>query len=185
MLTVQSKILMEKTKQWYVVYTRAGEEQKVCDALRRRKIDSFYPVNRLVKTSYGRERISFIPLMERYVFVHISGSETEEVRNLDCVISFVHWLSKPVVIDSDDIRLMKRFCERHNDIRLEKTKVISLEPAYLSTYDTDRDTERVNLHFPVLGYNMTAEEAKTRVKVITVNDYQTKPESSNQYAETR
>ena len=177
---------MEKKDKWYVVYTRPGLEQRVCDSLRRKKIDSFYPVNKLVKSSYGRQRTSFKPLIERYVFVCITSNQIEEIKNIRGIVSFVCWLSQPITIEQDDIYLMKRFCNTHDDIQLEKIKVIPSEPAFISTRFSDRDTELVSFNFPVLGYNMIAEENKSRVKVITINDYQTKTETSNsKYAETR
>lgn len=177
---------MERTEQWYVVYTRPGLEQKVCDLLRRKKIDSFYPVNKLVKSSYGRQRTSFTPLIERYVFVSITQEQFEEIKKTSGIVSFVHWLSQPVVIEPDDMYLMKRFCNTHDDIQLEKTRVVPFEPAFISTRFSGEDTELVNFHFPVLGYTMTAEERKANVKVITLSDYQNKTETSkSKYAETR
>ena len=177
---------MERTDKWYVVYTRPGQEQKVCDSLRRKKIDSFYPVNKLVKSSYGKQRTSFKPLIERYVFVHIAQTQMEETKNVRGVVSFVYWLSQPIIIEQDDIYLMKRFCNTHDDLHLERIKVIPSEPAFISTRFSDHDTELVNFHFPVLGYNMIAEESKARVKIITITDYQAKTETSNsKYAETR
>ncbi len=177
---------MERIENWYVVYTRPGLEQKVCDLLRRKKIDSFYPVNKLVKSSYGRQRTSFKPLIERYVFVCLAQDQMEEAKKTRGVVSFVHWLSRPIVIEQDDIYLMKRFCKTHDDIQLERIKVNSAEPAFISTRFSNHDTELVNFHFPVVGYNMIAEENKSRVKVITIKDYQNKPEiSKSKYAETR
>lgn len=176
---------MERKKQWYVIYTRPGLEQRVCDSLRRKKMDSFYPVNKMVKTSAGKERSSFKPLLERFVFVCTSYEQLSGVKNIKGIVSFVHWLSQPVVIESDDIYLMKRFCNIHDDIRLEKVKV-SAEPAFISSQFTGQNSELISLHFPVLGYNMTAEERQANVKVITLNDYQNKPEiSKSKYAETR
>lgn len=177
---------MEQQKQWHIVYTRAGGEHKVCESLRRKRIICFYPANRMIKTSYGREQVVFIPIIERYVFVYISPDKTEEAKSTDGVINIVHWLSKPVIISKEDFMLMKHFCELHNNIHLEKTKVLSLERASVSTHYSDQDTDGYHLCLPVLGYTLKAEERKTRVKVITVNnDYHTKPEANNQYAEAR
>ncbi len=175
---------MEKIRQWYIVYTKAGQEQKVCEALRRKKIDSFYPVNKLKKISAGKERISFKPLIERYVFAHLSANETNVVNDASGTISFVHWLSKPIIIHGDDIYLLKRFFNMHDDIHLEKIKVNPAEPATIINYVSD-NADIVSFLFPVLGYAMKATENRTRVKVITVSQHQTKTNLSNQYAEAR
>ena len=35
-------------KQWYAVYTRPGVEKKVCEILTRKKIENYFPLNRIV-----------------------------------------------------------------------------------------------------------------------------------------
>ena len=176
---------MESKKKWYILYTKVGQEQKVCESLRRRKLDSFYPVNKMTKTSSGREKVSFKPLLERYVFVCLAEQDKSMIKDTDGIISFVHWLANPVAIEQDDIYLLKRFFTMHDDIHLEKINVSPAERATISTRFSDEDTELISFRFPVLGYTMTAEERRTRIKVITIPDHQTKTNLSNQYAEAR
>ena len=179
---------MERTKQWYVVYTKTGQEQKVCEALRRKKLESFYPVNKMVKASSGRESVSFKPLLERFVFVCLAKEEVDIVKNnnnINGIISLVHWLAEPVIVNQDDIFLLKRFFKMHDDIHLEKIKVAPSEPATISTQFSAEDTELITFHFPALGYTLTAQENRTRVRIITIPDHQTKTNVTKQYAEAR
>ena len=177
---------MEKIRQWYVVYTKTGHEQKVCTTLQRKKIDSFYLANKMTKLSYGRERISFKPLVGRYVFAYLSEEEISTAKEASGIINFVHWQAQPVVINADDIYLLRRFFSIHNDIRLEKTKVNMDEQATMSILPSDNDNSNiVNLYFPVLGYIMTVQENKTRVKVITVSPNKTRTNFINKYAQAR
>lgn len=175
---------MKQMKQWYVVYTKAGEEQRVCDALLRRRWESFYPAKKLTKNFYGRERISFQPLFERYVFVLLPEDQLEQVKQVDGILNPVYWLSSPAVIDAESIYLLKRFFTAHDNISLEKINVKPAETASLSV-TSGEEQNNVHLHFPSLGYRLTAKESKTRVKVITVPNQQPKTNFSNQYAETR
>ena len=175
---------MENLKQWYIVYTKAGQERKVCDMFRRKKLDSFYPANKMTKTLYGKERISYKPVLDRYVFVCLANNELNKVKATYSVINFVHWLANPIAVDNDDIYLLRRFFDMHDDIQLQKIKINPAEPASVSNQFLN-DNEITNFTFPVLGYAMTAQANKTRVKVITVPGYQTKTKRFSKYAEAR
>lgn len=175
---------MENSKQWYVVYTKAGHEKKVCDLFRRKKLDSFYPANKLTKTIYGKERISYKPVLERYVFVCLADEELNIIKNTSSIINFVHWMATPVTVSSDDIYLLRRFFDTHDDIQLQKIRINSVESATLFNQFVN-DQEVTHFTLPVLGYTMTAQANKTRVKVITVPGYQTKTKLFNRYAEAR
>lgn len=176
---------METVKQWYIVYTKPEREHKVCESLRRKKLDSFYLANKLTKTSYGKERVAHKILLERFVFVALSEDELNIIRNIDNITNFVHWLAKPVILSADDIYLLRRFFDMHDGIRLEKRKVNLAEPASISSSFSDKDRDTIHFNFPALGYVMIAEESKTTVKVITVSNNTTKTIFKNKYAEAR
>ncbi len=173
------------TKQWYIAYTKEGAEQKVCEALRRRKLDCFYPTNKVTRLSYGRERSYDKPLISRYVFVCLSKEEFHLVKGAEGFISLMHWMAKPVTVSIDDIFLLKRFFNMHDDIRVEKIKVNPAEPATISGFLPDDHINDISLSLPALGYVMTARQRETRVKVITVPGYQTKTKPQKKYAEAR
>ncbi len=105
-------------------------------------------------------------------------------KNTGSIINFVHWLATPVMISSDDIYLLRRFFDTHDDIQLQKIKINPVEPATLFNQFIN-DQEVTHFALPVLGYTMTAQANKTRVKVITVSGYQTKTKLFNKYAEAR
>ena len=174
---------MENSKQWYV-YTKTGQERKVCDMFRRRKLDSFYPSNKLIKSFYGKERISYKPIIERYVFVCLAEEELYKVKTMDGVINLVYWLSTPVTVNNDDVYLLRRFYDMYNDIRLQKTKINLFEPAFTTSEFSD-NIETVSFTLQALRFLLTVETSKTRVKVITVHGFQTKPKLFSRYADAR
>ncbi len=102
------------------------------------------------------------------MFTYLSTDELSIVKNTNGIVSYVYWLSQPVVISQDDIYLLKRFFNMYADIRVEKTKVILNQPASISSLFTDNGDDLVQFSFPALGYAMTAQENTTRVKVINV-----------------
>ena len=175
---------MENCKQWYAVYTKVGQERKVGNLFKRKKIDSFYPSNKMSKSFYGKERVSYKPLIDRYVFVCLAEEDISKIKEINGVINLVYWLSKPVTISNDDMYLLRRFNDTYNDIQLKKTKINLSEPAFTSNEFSD-NIETVSFTLPALGFIMTAQTSKTRVKVITVGGYQTKTKLFSKYAEAR
>lgn len=173
------------TKQWYIVYTKEGAEQKVCNALKRKKLDSFYPTNKITRLSYGRERHYYKPLLSRYVFVCLTDEEAKAVRNTDGIVSLVHWRSEPITVAAEDIFLLNRFFKMHDDIRVEKIKVNPFESATISGFLPSDAINDISLSLPSLGYILTARQKEARVKVITIPGYQTKTKLHSEYAEER
>lgn len=170
-------------KYWYIVYTKEGAERKVCEALLRKKMDSFYLTNKMTRLSYGRVRSYDKPLLSRYVFVCATNSEIQSIKDTNGIVNLVYWMVDPVTINQEDIYLLRRFFTMHDDIRVEKIKVNPLELASVGSFLSHDTIDDICLSLPVLGYIMTARQRETRVKVITVPGYQTKTKLQSDYAE--
>ncbi len=176
---------MEKQKQWFVVYTKTGREQKVCEVLRRKKLDAFYPVTKTMKTTrYGKEKISYKPLLERYVFIASQEDDLDIIKQAG-ILSFVHWLAQPVKICENDIYLLRQFTNTHDNIRIEKIKIKLQESASISTISSANNNSIIQFSFPALGYVMTAAEKKTIVKIIAAPVPHYRMNIIQQYAKTR
>ena len=174
------------SKEWYIVYTKDGAEYKVCEALRRKKLDTFYPSNRGMRLSYGREKWYDKPLLSRYVFVCMANEEKHIIKSTMGVVSLVHWKAEPVTVEADDIYLLKRFFTMHDDTHVEKIQVNPSESATIvNDFLSDTGVNNISLLLPVLGYVLTARQPEARVKVITVPGYQTKTKLQSEYAEER
>jgi len=153
---------MNESKKWYVVYTRRGQEKKVCEALGRKKIESYCPLSSNIhQPGYLRRSLSEA-LFCNFCFVRISDKQIPELMKTHGVISFVCWLNKPVVIPDDEMDMMREFLYEHRSVRLEKIGVqngSTLTDNLLianrdHTFYVQNSTARVTL--PSLGYSITA-----------------------------
>jgi transcription antitermination factor NusG len=160
-------------KNWYAVYTRPHCEKRVATLLAKKKIENFYPLNRMVNAQNNRKKITYQPLLSSFVFVNITDAEMELIRTTNCVINFVYWLAKPAVIKEEEITNLQYFTNEYANIKLEKTAVnpnlhsnITSEPLIdihgklFSVKNTN-----IKLWLPSLGYMMVAEVEKSNVDV--------------------
>jgi transcription antitermination factor NusG len=155
-------------KQWFVIYTRPGCEKKVAEQLEKRQIETYCPQSRIYKPWGDRKKSAFQPLFRSYVFVFASPEQHRLIRQIDGVINFIHWLSKPAVIRQDEIDTIRNFLKEYDFVRLEKT-VINLEDRVriingpLMMWEgsvVEIRTTTVKITLPSLGYALVAEISK-------------------------
>lgn len=168
--------MVNSTKKWYAIYTRAGCEKKVSNVLSRKDIANFCPIKRRangIKSSHPE------PLFPTYVFVQISEAEMNIVRNVGNVMNFVYWLGNPVIIHNEEVEIMKRFMSEYVNVRLEKIDLFTEALPDLVQPGAEVLVEKLNLVtiknnlvkivLPSLGFAMVAEVEKSSVEVFTPN----------------
>ena len=104
---------------WYAVYTKPRWEKKVAALLSSRGIESYCPLNKVIKQWSDRKKKTTTPLFTSYVFVRISEAEKEAVRRTDGVVNFVYWLGKPAVIKENEIEAIRDFVSQHENVVVE------------------------------------------------------------------
>lgn len=163
---------MPENVNWYAVYTKPRWEKKVAELLVRKKIETYCPLNRVHRQWSDRKKIILEPLFTSYVFVRISDAEQLQVRMTDGVLNFVYWLGKPAVIKDEEIDVIKRFLNDHDNVQVEKTfvnvndhvRVISgpLMMREGNVVEVKHKTVKVSL--PTLGYTLIAEVDKQNLE---------------------
>jgi Transcription termination factor nusG len=161
-------------RNWYAVYTKSRREKKVYTTLTRKGIESFCPVNYILREKANSRRGAYEPLFSSFVFVHITEAEMLAVRNTPEVINIAYWRSKPAVISHAEINAVKQLASGYINIKLEKTVVSTCdkfqvidEPVYAYNENSVRikyHTHRVIL--PSLGYCLIAEKEWANEMVI-------------------
>lgn len=177
---------MQAINNWYAVYTRPKGERKVAEALSRKKIENYCPLNTIVPKWPDKKRITYEPLFPSYVFVRTSESQFKAIKQTDGVLSLVHWLGKPALINKEEIAAIRHFVNTHHNIVLEKifvnttdkVKVIS-SPLLFSEGPTGDTSGVIRVLLPSLGYALTAAAIESdrailsplRIRKNTTNQY--------------
>lgn len=146
-------------KKWYALYTRQNAEKKISGMLSGKGIENFYPVNNTLAKNINRKKL-VTPLFSTYLFAYMNEKEAAEVSRING-IRFIYWMAKPVVIEEQEIDLVKTLSANYVNIRLEKIPVSIGESAGIveareSAIPFSYATLRVKL--PTLGYIATGEK---------------------------
>lgn len=152
--------------QWYTVYTHANCEEKVAENLRRKHLETYCPINHVVRKLGDKKNIVQQPLFSSYVFVRAQESTLSGIKKVDHVVNFVYWLNKPLLIKDFEIELMKTFIEEHPSIRLEKipvcadrmADVINIEIMNKEGNIITLSKQNARLEFPAMGYILISEQ---------------------------
>jgi transcription antitermination factor NusG len=116
-------------KQWLAVYTQPRWEKKVHNLFLQNGIESYCPLNTVIRQWSDRKKKVEEPLFKSYVFVRVSPKEQTRVRMISGVINFVYWLGKPAVIKDAEIETIRRFMNDY--IEVEVMAMDKIEPGSL------------------------------------------------------
>lgn len=169
---------MSETLNWYAVYTKPRWEKKVAELFTRKQLENYCPLNRVHKQWSDRKKIVLEPLFTSYVFVKIPTAEQLLVRQTEGVLNFVYWLSKPAVIREEEIDLIKRFLNEHDNVKVEnnlvtvndKVRVMNGPLMMREGSVVEVKHKTVKLSLPTLGYTLVAEVDKSNIEL--VRDYE-------------
>ncbi len=151
-------------KNWYVAYTRPQCEKKVAMVLAKKKIESFIPYTSSEMQRLRKNKTVVKPLFKSYVFVYTTEETAISLAREEGVISILHWLGRPAVIDNSEVAAIKEFTADYQNIDLERLPVNgkNLERnVYRSSYEIEGNlvavkNKTIKINLPSLGYAMIA-----------------------------
>jgi len=172
---VPSFSLQEKDKRmrWYAVYTNPRWEKKVSEILTTKNIENYCPLNTVRRRWADRWKTVTEPVFRSYVFVRISQAEQTVIKQTTGIVNFVQWLGKPAVIKDREIEEIKKFLEKHGEIKLEMMPAINDQVQIINGIlegqhgtVTEVGAKTVKLMLPSLGFHLVAEVDVGNVAVI-------------------
>lgn len=110
-------------KNWYIIYTKQGNEKKVASILTKKRIENLLMLTGKSVIAFRKTKVNYEPLFPSYVFVKTEESNLGKIKAFDSVVNFVYWKGEPAIVQEDEINAIKDFMNDYNDIRLEKTFV--------------------------------------------------------------
>jgi transcription antitermination factor NusG len=96
---------------WHAIYVNSRAEKKVGDALLAKKIEAYVPLVKTMKQWSDRKKMVELPLLNGYVFVKISNTESDKVLQTRGVVNFVRSEGKIATIRGVEIDRLKQLVE--------------------------------------------------------------------------
>ena len=151
---------------WFAVYTKSRMEKKVALRLQEAGIEAYCPVSKKRKQWSDRKKWVEEPLFRSYVFVNIDLEQQGSiVRRTLGVVNFVYWLSKPAVIQDDEILAIQQFLSEHAAVEvfgntLQVGDFITIDAGALKGQKAEvvgiKNRHEVRLRINSLGFELVA-----------------------------
>jgi transcription antitermination factor NusG len=167
-------------KNWYIIYTRSGAENRVSRLLTRKKIENYVPVNLKAILHSKKIKTQKEPLFQGYLFANISEDKMPLITSFKGVINFVYWKQHPVTVANEDIVLIREFTKNYINIRVQKVEVNinnlakiidgSQRSFHGSVLTIKHTIARID--FPTIGLSIFAETGTEGMPNLEVNNHE-------------
>ena len=100
-------VTVAATYKWYPVYTHARAEKKAYEALLKKGIEAYLPLNRQLKQWSDRKKWVEEPLIKSYLFVYITEPDQMEVLTTKGIARFIYFSGKITSMPDRQIEELK------------------------------------------------------------------------------
>lgn len=104
---MSSPILNTSISKWYPVYTHARAEKKAYEALTKKGIETYLPLQRQLKQWSDRKKWVEEPLIKSYLFVRIGHKEQAEVLMTKGITRFIYFSNRITSMPDSQINELK------------------------------------------------------------------------------
>ncbi|RYG01386.1 MAG: UpxY family transcription antiterminator, partial [Chitinophagaceae bacterium] len=153
---------MDINKNWYIVYTRSGNEKRVALLLDKKGFETYCPSKKLMRHPMDRRKFVSVSLFSCYVFVRATEADQDvaAIRETDGFQNFVYWRAKPAIVSNDEIDTIKKFLAEYDHVSIEKSEVtqngkVRVLNGPLVLWEgnvVEVMTDTVKIQLPSLGY---------------------------------
>lgn len=102
-------------KSWYAIYTKSRNEKKVYARLKEVGVETFLPMQKILKQWSDRKKWVEEPLFRSYLFVHITPDEYYKVLGILGVVKYITFEGIAVPVPDQQILAIKQFLNNEED----------------------------------------------------------------------
>ena len=113
---IEEKIEKGLILNWYALYTRPRFEKKVEIQLSEREIETYLPLQTVVRQWSDRKKKIQEPIFRGYIFVHVEPQHRIESLRVDGVVRMIGFAGKPSIIPDDQIDAIQRLLDKNAKI---------------------------------------------------------------------
>ncbi len=98
----------QSVPEWYVVYTYPNVEKSVHAKITEMGVETFLPMQKVVKQWSDRKKKVTLPLFPNYVFVKTTPQRRFDLFGVKGLVRFVAFEGKPVAIPEQEIEMIRK-----------------------------------------------------------------------------
>lgn len=112
----------EAIKVWRALYVASRQEKKVAELLTKKGIEAYVPLQKTMRQWSDRKKMVEFPLLNGYVFAHISPVEQERTVQTKGVVNFVRIEGKIAKVRESEIEQLKQLVELGYNLEVSGVK---------------------------------------------------------------
>jgi len=97
----------DKTKSWYVLYTKPRHEKKLAERLLSEGWTVYCPLKKVVKQWSDRTKVIEEALFPSFIFIQCRDQERNEVFTHASAVRYLYWLGHPAEIRDEEIQSIR------------------------------------------------------------------------------
>ncbi|MBN2237432.1 MAG: UpxY family transcription antiterminator [Bacteroidales bacterium] len=157
----------ETTYNWYALYTKSRAEKAVFDRLQEQQIETFLPLQKILRRWSDRKKWVEVPYINSYIFVKVSEKEYYNVLNIQGAVRYITFERKAAPIPEWQIEAMKKIVSsdqafHFSNQHFKKGDQIKIQTGALQGYEGEivHDAEgkkKVLIRIDHIGYSVVVE----------------------------
>ena len=160
------------TNTWYILYTFPNLEKKICKELSRKRVESYLPLQKVIRQRSDRRKELSIPMFPNYIF--ICSNEKERFRLLDIggVQRYISFDGKPAQVSVEEIAHIKRLedtrCEVETHL-VQGDQVLIIDGPFTGLKGRlfyKKGKERVGIHLNSINHSVSVELGTSSLRKI-------------------
>ena len=109
--SISNRPAMLERENWYVLYTKRRQEQKVALKLEEFGITAWCPVVQTVRQWSDRKKKIITPLIPSCIFVQCRESDRNKVFDVSGASHYLFWLGKPAIVKDSEIKTLQAWLQ--------------------------------------------------------------------------
>ncbi len=155
---------------WFALYCKPKWETIVANQLDQSEIEFYLPLKRIYNYKPEGKVLMIKPLFPSVLFVNIEEDKKDQLKKINGVINFIHWLDKPATISDIEITSIKNYLDDYYNVILEKVVFEETLPGQMESGEKPFNKGAVNfggidkVFLPSLGYLLNGRRDKTKIE---------------------
>jgi transcription antitermination factor NusG len=109
-------VFMTDEKKWYALYTKARHEKKVEKQIVEKKIETYLPMNRILRQWSDRKQWVEEPLFRSYLFVRADASERYRAVQAYGAVHWVTFRGEHTIVPNEEIDTIQRILRENPSV---------------------------------------------------------------------
>lgn len=148
---------------WYILYTFPNLEKKICKELTKKRIESYLPLQKVIRQRSDRKKELQIPMFPNYIFINTTEKDRFKLLDIGGIIRYITFDGKPAVVSKEEISHIKKFEETSFEVEphlVSGDQVLITEGPFTGMKGKlfyKKGKERVGIHLNAINHSVSIE----------------------------